>query len=198
MKNKQAELIKRMSSNQLKQQVYLSQLLILVVGIVFSFIVFESITDWVKLFEINSSQWLYYGVIPGFIVVLVDLLLMTLLPKSYLDDGGINEKLFKNCSFVEIFVIALLVSISEEVLFRGVVQTSFGYIPASLLFALIHIRYLSKPILLCSIVVLSFYLGYMFEVTHNLFVTIIAHFIIDFTLALIIRFRSKGDSNVRG
>src|SRR5699024_11474282 len=60
-----------------------------------------------------------------------------------------------------------------ELLFRGVLQTTFGYIPASVIFALVHVRYLSKPVLLISVLLISFFIGYLFEVTGNLYVTIL-------------------------
>src|SRR5690625_1741473 len=113
---------------------------------------------------------------------------MVILPKKYFDDGGINERIFKNQSIFNIFIIALIVAVSEELLFRGLIQTIFGYFIASTLFALVHVRYLRKPVLLISVLLISFYLGYLYEITNNLFVTIFAHFIVDFLLGVIIRY----------
>src|SRR5690625_6203293 len=44
------------------------------------------------------------------------------------DLGGLNEKLFKNSTLGEIFQISLLVSVCEEALFRGLLQTKFGLV----------------------------------------------------------------------
>lgn len=88
--------------------------------------------------------------------------------------------------------MTLLVAIAEELLFRGVLQTSFGYFIASGLFVLVHFRYLKKPILFLSIIVVSFYIGYIFVLTENLVVTITTHFVVDFILGLVIRFRKRG------
>ncbi|WP_369413903.1 CPBP family intramembrane glutamic endopeptidase [Aquibacillus saliphilus] len=187
MKTKQADLIHRLTDYQLKQQLLLSQFFLFALSLLLSLFLFEKFSVWFTLVEWSFTELFYYGVVPGVIVVVIDLLLMYSLPKKLYDDGGINEKIFKNRSVPDIFVISLIVALSEEMLFRGVIHTVFGYFIASFLFAIVHIRYLTKPVLLISIVLVSFYLGYMYEITSNLLVTIIAHFIIDFFLALTIR-----------
>lgn len=143
-------------------------------------------------FDWDISQIFFYGVITGVIIVGIDIMLIFIFSKKYYDDGGINERIFKSESIAYIFFISLAVAISEELLFRGVIQTTFGYVFASILFAFIHFRYLKKPVLLISILFVSFYIGYMFEITGNLLVTITAHFIVDFLLGLVIRFQSRG------
>lgn len=186
---KQSELVKQMSSEQLKKSLLLSQFLFIMISIILSFFLFPTMSNWLHYFDLNMSDIFYYGVIPGIIIVSVDVVLMYILPKRYFDDGGINEKVFKNRSVADIFVIALIIAISEEILFRGVLQTTFGYIIASTIFALVHFRYLKKPVLLVSVLFVSYYIGYLFKITDNLLVTITTHFIIDFLLGLIIRFQ---------
>ncbi|WP_342708396.1 CPBP family intramembrane glutamic endopeptidase [Halobacillus alkaliphilus] len=141
------------------------------------------------------NDWIWFGVLPGFIVLLIDFILMNTLPKQYYDDGGINNKVFKNRSIPGIIGVTLLVAVSEEMLFRGVLHTEYGYWAASLLFALLHFRYLSKIVLLISVLFVSFFIGYMFELTGSLTVTITAHFIIDVVLAMWIRLGNRGESN---
>lgn len=184
---KQSELIKQMSDQELKQTLIVSQLIFLLISLVLSIIMFDNFLDWQYYFKFNSRKILYYGVLPGLVIVGIDVILMQVLPKHYYDDGGINEKIFKHRKISEIFILALLIAVAEELLFRGVLQTKFGYIIASTIFALAHFRYLKKPVLLVSVLLLSFYIGYLFEITGNLLVTITAHFVIDFLLGLIIR-----------
>lgn len=190
---KQADIVRQLSSNDLKKSVLYTQIIIFFISIILSLFLFNSFTDWVKLFDFDILMIIYYGVIPAGIVIFIDLVIDKYIPNHYIDDGGINNKLFKNQSVLSIFIIALIVSIAEELLFRGVLQTVFGYVFASSLFAIIHIRYLKKPILLISIIGLSFYIGYLFEITQNLLVTMTAHFLIDFILGLIIKFRTRGE-----
>lgn len=185
---KRDELIKKLSHEQLLQALFQSQLLFFIISICVSFLFFDHIFDWFHLFTLDLKEVLLYGVIPGFIIVLFNLTLKFIIPEKYLDDGGLNEKLFKNSSIGQIFLIAVIVSISEELLFRGLIQTVFGYFIASTTFAIVHVRYLKKPVLLISIILVSFYLGYLYLVTENLLVTICAHFIVDFILGLFIRY----------
>ena len=185
---KQNERIKTLSDQELKRSLLLSQLVFLLIGLILSFILFDSLFDWFDYFKVQPIQILYYGVIPGLIIVMVDIFLIEIFPKRYLDDGGINKKIFKNRSISDIFILTVVIAICEEALFRGVIQTTIGFIPASILFAFVHIRYLKKPVLFISILLMSFYIGYLFEITGNLYVTMTVHFIVNFLLGLMIRY----------
>ncbi|WP_099158391.1 CPBP family intramembrane glutamic endopeptidase [Virgibacillus ndiopensis] len=186
---KQSELIKHMSDFELKKQLIISQVILLVLSMLLSLFMFDQMSQWFSYFNLDSKEIVYYGIIPGLTIVVLDFLLIYIFPKRYYDDGGINVKLFKNRTVGDICFITLIVALSEELLFRGVIQTSFGYIIASTIFALVHIRYLTKPVLLISVIFVSFYIGYMFEITENLYCTIVSHFIVDFLLGLVIRFQ---------
>ena len=195
-RKKQAEVIKLMTDQELTLQLILTQLLLLILSILGSFFLFDSFwSEWKSIFEVTFNDWVWFGVLPGFIVLLIDFILMNTLPKQYYDDGGINNKVFKNRSIPGIIGVTLLVAISEEMLFRGVLHTEYGYWAASLLFALLHFRYLSKIVLLISVLFVSFFIGYMFEITGSLTVTITAHFIIDVVLAMWIRLGNRGESS---
>ncbi|MTW84972.1 CPBP family intramembrane metalloprotease [Virgibacillus dakarensis] len=187
----QRELIKRMSDRELTKQLMLSQLFLFILSLVLSFILFNNMAQWFQYFRLDGYEILVYGVIPGLIIVTVDVILMAVLPEHYYDDGGINDKIFKNRSVSSIFIVVLVIAIAEELLFRGVLQTTFGYVTASTIFALVHIRYLKKPVLLLSVLFVSFYLGFLFERTGNLLTTMTAHFIVDFLSGLIIRLSKK-------
>ncbi|SDJ66859.1 CPBP family intramembrane glutamic endopeptidase [Sediminibacillus albus] len=189
----QAELIKRISVPQLKKQLYLSQLLFFLAALASAGFLFDSANQLIGLIKWQPFELIYYGIGSGIAVILTDLLLMRIFPAAAFDDGGLNAKLFKNCSVPEIFLIALVVAVAEETLFRGVLHTEFGFIFASSIFALVHFRYLKKPLLLLSVIFVSFLLGWMFELTNNLLVTITAHFVIDFTLGILIAQTTSGE-----
>lgn len=185
----QKKMIEQMTDDQLLQSLFMSQLMLFSLAIILSMFLFESFIQWLELFSFNLYDIFYYGGLSGLLIVCVDIILMKLLPKTAFDDGGINERIFQNLPIRNIFLIALIVSISEELLFRGVLQTVFGYVIASTIFALVHFRYLNKPVLLISILLISFYIGYLFHITNNLLVTIVAHFLVDFILGLMIRYQ---------
>src|SRR5699024_788006 len=138
-----------------------------------------------SLFNWNVKDIIFLGVLPSILIIAIDLLMMHYLPSHLWDDGGINEKIFKEGSYQEILLLCLVIAIVEEVLFRGVIQSNWGIIVASIIFALVHIRYLSKILLFLSVVLLSFLFGIIFEFSnHNLLVVITMHFIVDFILAI--------------
>ena len=186
---KQSEIIKTMSSEEVKNQLLLSQSFFFLFSIVLSYFLFDHITDWFFYFKLNGKEILYFGVFSAIIIVLLEVILYLFLPDRYFDDGGINEKVFKNQTIGNIFLIAIVVAIAEEFLFRGVIQTTFGYVFASTLFVLVHFRYLKKPILLVLVIFISFYIGYIFELTKNLFVVIAFHFVVDFLLGLFMKYK---------
>ncbi|WP_117169330.1 CPBP family intramembrane glutamic endopeptidase [Paraliobacillus sediminis] len=192
MKDRQAAIIASMTSKQVRQPVYISQGLLLFISVIIAWFIHGSFAFFPALFEGSATEIIYYGLFSGIIVVAIDIFMYQTLSKRYWDDGGINEKIFEGSNIYQIIILTMFVAITEEVLFRGVLQSSIGYIATSLLFAFIHIRYLFKPVLFISVVMLSFYIGFLFEVTNNLSVTIMTHFIIDFSLALYLRFFRRG------
>ncbi|GIO22597.1 CPBP family intramembrane glutamic endopeptidase [Oceanobacillus sp. J11TS1] len=186
---KQHVLIKQMSKRELRFQLFFSQGFILLLTIILSFLFFDSFFEWFLLFEWDISEILIYGGLSGVLIVVIELVLIRITPKRYWDDGGINEAVFRDQPISFIFVFTFVVAICEELLFRGVIQTTFGYIVASIIFAVVHVRYLKKPLLLFIVLFISFYLGWLYQYTGNLFVPIIMHFFVDFILGLVIRLK---------
>lgn len=189
--NRQAKLVKEMTDKELLLNLYLSQAIFFFIAIVISFFHFENLDEIRSLFQFNVREILIVGGGVGVIVVLLDVIVYKIFPKDMLDDGGINERIFAKRSIFHIFIIALVVSFCEEILFRGVLQNMIGYVLANTIFAIIHFRYLSKPVLFFMVVGVSFLLGYLFLRTNNLFVPIFAHFIIDFILGVLIMIKTN-------
>jgi uncharacterized protein len=187
MKRKYNELITALTDKELLFHLYMTQIIILAISLILGFLFFDNFSffnpDW------KDVRILSIGAPCGIAVVLADLLLMNLLPRSYYDDGGLNERIFKNRTSLHIVVIAAFVAFSEELLFRGVIQTKVGLLIASLIFAIIHYRYLFNWFLFLNIILLSFFIGFIYLKTGNLAITIWMHFIIDLLLGLYIKFR---------
>ncbi|WP_339167880.1 CPBP family intramembrane glutamic endopeptidase [Brevibacillus sp. FSL L8-0520] len=85
------------------------------------------------------------------------------------------------------FVLCCVIGIGEEWLFRGVVQPVIGNVWTSVLFTLVHVRYLSKPLLVGSVFVTSWLLGWLMETSGSLLPSILAHIVIDLLLAFYIQ-----------
>ncbi|MFD1738592.1 CPBP family intramembrane glutamic endopeptidase [Bacillus salitolerans] len=186
MKN-QSEIIKQMTDREILFHLYMTQAVLFLIASIFAFFLFDSLEEVLFLFEKDGIEIFVYGGIAGISVVLLDLWLMKVFPISYFDDGGINKKVFENRSIFHIFVLCWIIAITEEWLFRGVIQTHLGLSLASILFAITHIRYLKKWLLFIIVTALSFLLGWLYEWTANLYVTIFAHFLIDFFFGVKIR-----------
>ena len=188
---KQADLINNMTDKEILLNLYITQLIMLVGALGLGWLFFDSWLDLFGLFKWEPFNIFVIGGGSAIIIILFELLLEKVVPKNMLDDGGINERVFQNRSLLEILILVTLISFAEELLFRGVLQTHFGIIPASILFAIIHVRYLRKIILFFITISLSFYLGWLYLMTENLLVPIFTHFTIDFVLGCILRFRKK-------
>jgi membrane protease YdiL (CAAX protease family) len=188
MKKKYFELINSLTDKDLLFHLYMTQVILCVISILLGLIFFDHLS-YLNHISLQDFQIITIGVPVGIAVVLADILLMKSLPSSYYDDGGLNERIFKKRNIFHILFIALFVAFSEELLFREIIQTKLGLILASIIFAIIHYRYLFNWFLFVNIVVLSFFIGLIFEWTGNLAVTIAMHFVIDFLLGVYIKFR---------
>lgn len=186
----QAEIVKNMTDRELLQQLYGTQVIILILSGILSLFFFDDKMEFFTLFHWELLEIFLYGGSGAFIVILIDVLMMKFLPKEYYDDGGINERIFAKRPVWHIFFLTALIAFSEEILFRGVIQTTFGFVVASTIFAVLHFRYLRKWVLLIVVLLLSFFIGWIFEITGNLLVTIFAHFLIDFVLGVLIHMQS--------
>lgn len=195
IKNKQAEMIKNLSDEVLLMNAFITQGLVLIVALILGLFLFDDFTDFVSLFQWRDWNILIWGVSIGVVVVLYDLLLMKIFPSSYFDDGGINERIFRHLPFLKMFLLTLTVAVCEEILFRGVIQHHTNVWIASLIFAVVHYRYLFNPFLFVNVTLLSFLIGLVYQHTSNLYVTITAHFLIDFLLGIYIKLQYRKNMN---
>jgi uncharacterized protein len=182
MKKNYRELINRATDKELQNSLYLTQVMILIISFILGLFLFDDLAEFIALFIWDLPQIILWGGIAGVAVVLLDLILMKLLPSHYYDDGGLNERIFRNRSISQIAFIAAIVAVPEELLFRGIIQTHFGLIVASIIFAIVHYRYLFNWYLFLNVIGLSFFIGYVYLQTNNILVTIFMHFLIDFLL----------------
>ena len=191
MRNKQADQVKQLKDEELYRALIMTQMLLLLIASVLGFFIFDDIKEFFSLFDFYDSSIILVGIPAGLIVVIYDLISMKYLPQSFFDDGGINKRIFSSLNGRQIVLVVLIVSVVEELLFRGVIQTYVGLGMASFIFAIIHIRYLYNIYLFLNILLLSFFIGIVYEWTGNLLVTIVMHFTIDLILGFIINKQSS-------
>ncbi|MEH7075636.1 CPBP family intramembrane glutamic endopeptidase [Neobacillus drentensis] len=197
MKKKYYELINGLTDKDLLFHLYMTQIILCAISLILGFIFFDHFSYLDKII-LDDVHIFTIGIPAGLIIVMIDIFLMKLLPTSFYDDGGLNERIFKYRKMIHIIIIALFVAFSEELLFRGIIQTKVGLILASIIFAIIHYRYLFNLFLFVNIVLLSFFIGIIYEWTDNLAVTIVMHFVIDFLLGIYIKFKSPTEDDVQG
>jgi membrane protease YdiL (CAAX protease family) len=143
-----------------------------------------------RMFFSNNILWdIIVGVFWGLIVVFLQIILYRILPQRYFDDGGINEKLFRTINPAHILFISALVSFVEELLFRGLIQNGIGLFWTSVLFTLIHFRYLQQWLLTIFTFGVSIIIGWIYLITNSLIAPVLTHFLIDAILGLLIHFQ---------
>lgn len=181
--------LNQMSNKVLYLNLLLTQFILAVIGTALYFFFLRDEVSVEAIFNLkNLLDYILLGAAFALLIVVIDILLIHLLAKEYFDDGGINERLFRDVNVLHIALIALLVSVVEEWVFRGVLQNIVGLFWASLIFAAIHIRYFKKKLYALLIITVSFGFGLLYHWTESIWSVIVAHFLIDFSLGIIIRY----------
>jgi membrane protease YdiL (CAAX protease family) len=168
---------------------YITQLLTLIVGLI---IIWIQKNNLLSLFNVDAGwRIVIWGVIFAAAVLGLDLFISRWVPKEVSDDGGINERIFGQRAFWHIALISFIVSVCEELLFRGAIQHVWGPYWTSILFAAIHIRYLQHWLMTGMVFSISYGLGWIYLHTGTLWTPIVAHFIIDLTMGCILRYSKE-------
>jgi membrane protease YdiL (CAAX protease family) len=181
--------IEDITSKQLVLNVYISQgiFICLAFGIAF---LFHVPFPWSFDDSISEIQWIS-AIGTGLLLPFLSVQLDKRLPDRYVDDGGINDKIFGSLSYLHIFFLTGIIAFAEEWLFRGVIQSLVGLVATSVIFSILHVRYIRKPVLFGIVTGLSFWLGFLYEWTDTIWVPFIAHFLIDFISGCWIRTQNK-------
>lgn len=168
---------------------YMTQALTLIIGLIW--VLFQRQNPIKLLYLPKELSVVWWGLGLAVAVIVVDLLISKWVPEEAADDGGVNDRIFKNRPIWHIIVLSFIVAVCEEMLFRGAVQHSFGPYWTSIIFATIHVRYLKHWIPTALVFSISYGLGWIYIHTGSLWAPILAHFVIDLIMGLIIRFRRE-------
>ena len=186
--------IRPVSADQLDDRMllinlYVSQALIFVIGLVWILLQHQNIISVLAIPA--TAEFLLWGFGLAAVVVIVDLTISRWVPEEAADDGGVNNKIFRNRPIWHIVLICLVVSFCEELLFRGAIQFAIGPYWTSIVFAAIHVRYLKHWVPTGLVFAISYGLGWIYIQTGTLWAPIAAHFAIDLIMGLIIRYRRE-------
>ncbi|MBM7564453.1 CPBP family intramembrane glutamic endopeptidase [Paenibacillus sacheonensis] len=168
---------------------YATQAITFVIG--FIWLLFQSRNPFYLFKPGDTPDFAYWGFGLAAAVIAVDMLAARFVPEEANDDGGVNDRIFRNRPVWHIAVLSLIVAICEETLFRGAVQYHIGPYWTSIIFAAIHVRYLRHWIPTGLVFCISYALGWIYIKTGTLLAPILAHFIIDLVMGLVIRFRRE-------
>jgi uncharacterized protein len=189
--------IDQVSNRDILTSLYISQGLLFLVSVVVYLVFIRDFKVIEQLLIIKDPYQFIYSLLVALVIVVIELIFEFKLPRDWFQDNGTNERLMEALSIPHLFVAMAVVAIVEELLFRGLLQTQFGLVISSILFALIHLNYIKKPILLSFVVMLSLILGVLFAFTHSLWVPILTHYLIDVLLGLYMKWsqaRSTGEN----
>jgi len=87
------------------------------------------------------------------------------------------------CRWYDLVLLAAVVGISEELLFRGVLQPRFGLLMSNVVFGVAHSI---SPFYALVAGVMGLYLGRLFELSGNLLAPIVAHGLYDFLAFVVV------------
>jgi uncharacterized protein len=182
-----------MTQKQVLFSFYVTQLVVLVTGVFLLWRQGRLLAGYFAFDDIHMWMW---GLLVGAGVILLDLFLVRTVRADLLDDGGVNRMLFQGRPLWHILVMAMLAAFSEEILFRGVFQEWLGILGSTLLFVILHTRYLRKWLLTATVAAVSAALGLLTEWTGHLAPAIIAHGLVDFVMGIWIRtYWTKGGNH---
>lgn len=180
---------KQLTDKLLLLNLYITQALTLIIGLIW---ILLQKRNPIHVFNFPENwHFVLWGLGLAAIMLVVDFLLTHIVPEDSMDDGGINDLLFRKRPIWHILFIAAIVSVCEEILFRGAIQYAFGPYWTSILFAIIHVRYLRHWIPTGWVFLSSYGLGYIYIHSGTLWAPIACHFLIDLFSGLVIRYRRE-------
>ncbi len=97
------------------------------------------------------------------------------------------RRVFLHARFVDLLAIAVSAGVAEEMLFRGVLQTELGLLPASILFGLVHFV---TPAYAVVATLMGLYIGWLYSVFESLFAVILLHALYDLYALAYIRYQT--------
>ncbi|MCA0754450.1 CPBP family intramembrane metalloprotease [Paenibacillus sp. N4] len=168
---------------------YATQALTLIIG--FIWLLFQRQNVFRLFSPPQEPGFIWWGIGLAGAVIAVDLLIARWVPEEAGDDGGVNDRIFRTRPVWHIALISLVVAVCEELLFRGALQHAIGPYWTSIVFAAIHVRYLKHWIPTGLVFSISYGLGWIYIQSGTILAPVIAHFLIDFIMGLIIRFRRE-------
>jgi len=186
--------VKRVDATNISDKVvvvnlYITQSLLLFIGMTILLFQSQNLLDMLKVADSRLFVWslLFSG-----IAVLANLAFTPFVPKQLQEADAMNILLAKRVPLWHLMIICLVVGFVEELLFRGVIQYAIGIYWTSIVFTIIHVHYLRHWILTGMVFLLSYSLGWLYDHTGSLMVSVVAHALYDLIMLCIVRYDIGG------
>lgn len=98
------------------------------------------------------------------------------------------KPIFDKANLFDLYLISLFAGFAEELLFRGVLQVTFGIAPASIIFGLLHFI---TPAYGIFVTIMGFYIGILFHLHQSILTPVLLHFFYDFGALVYLRYFVK-------
>jgi len=98
------------------------------------------------------------------------------------------KDLFDAMHLSDIIIISLLAGFGEELIFRGVLQTKYGIVAASIVFGLMHSVSFAYVVVT---IVMGFYIGIIYNAGGSMLIPIQLHFIYDLAALVYLKYFIK-------
>ncbi|NLP44985.1 MAG: CPBP family intramembrane metalloprotease [Peptococcaceae bacterium] len=161
-----------------------SQLLLILLAIVFQF-AFKRQLLLKEIFSLDFTIFSFFIVIiSSALLLLIQLIFLKFVSKERLFDP-VNMYLLQNFSLKELLIIFFTGAISEELLFRATIQPKVGIAIGSLIFTIVHFRYLNKIFILIEVFIIGVILGISYHLTSSIWVPVFCHFFVNLLTAFL-------------
>lgn len=181
--------VDELSDKMLLMNLYATQALTFIIGLAWIFFQGQNILEVFRFPD--EYAFLLWAAGLAAAVVAFDVGISRWIPDDAKDDGGVNERIFRSRPLWHIVLLCAVVSICEELLFRGALQHAFGPYWTSIVFAAIHVRYLKHWIPTGLVFAISYGLGLLMTHTGTIWAPIVTHFLVDLIMGIIIRYRRE-------
>lgn len=173
---------------------YLSAVYVGVFGFLILLLGDAKTPSWSRLLALGDArQVLGLGTILGLLAVAMQIGIAVFLPERLWADDGTNA-FFTRLSYAHIVLLMALTALGEELFFRAAIQSLLlGWIPsvavglavAAAVFAVAHVRYVTRPVLLAGAWGIGLLLGWGYWFTGSIWTAVWAHFLVNVTMTVL-------------
>ena len=173
---------------------YLSAVYVGVFGFLILLLGDAKTPSWSELLALGDARQVWgLGTILGLLAVAMQIGIAVFLPERLWADDGTNA-FFTRLSYAHIVLLMALTALGEELFFRATIQSlllrwipsvAVGLAVAAAVFAVAHVRYVTRPVLLAGAWGIGLLLGWGYWFTGSIWTAVWAHFLVNVTMTVL-------------